>query len=289
MPDPYELGDIWNFLITHRIIRYVPPGTPLPEGQRYKPNEKEISYYLHMEWTEHDKAFLMSFLSQQGFRLCICDADTMPGIPIGGIYYMLIRDPGSKSSSWINENAIWEQFRLRSSETKEELQIWFFVLWQNLLGLEYTALDRHVRAVSDYLSASFTKERLTESVQRFIEDLRQEEHTENTALKTLFKQKGKDIQRRIDAFIAILEKLNQIVDNKDGSYTQTLLAAKEIEENYDQSLRHLLPHSTLDSGIFQSLYSDEQEMDEQEDEQEMDEQETDEEINNQETDFEPEE
>ncbi len=256
MPDPYELGEIWNFLVTHRILRYVPPDCRLPDGQRYRHKERDISYNLHMGWSEHDKAFLMSFLSEMGFSLCICDADTMPGIPDGGVYYMLIRDPEKNTPSWINENAVWDMFRLKSQETKEELQVWFFVLWQNLLGLEYTALDRHVKGVSDYVSASFTKERLTESVQRFIEDLRQEEHPENPAVKILFKQKGKDIQRRIDAFIAILEKLNQVVDNKDGSYTQTLLAAKEVEENYNQSLRHLLPHSKLDSSIFQTLYSE---------------------------------
>jgi len=251
MTDPYELGQVWNFLITHRVIR-----TKVPEGQRFRPQEREIAHYLQFEWTEQDMAFLRNFLSEQGFGLRVYDSDTMPGIPTGGVCYMIIRNPESPPPSWISEKALWDRFRLRSHETKEQLQVWFFVLWQNLLGLQYTALDRHVSATSEYLNAVFTKESLMESVKRFIEELRQEENITNMAIKTLFQNKGKDIERRVNAFIAILEQLNQIVDNKDGSYTQTLLAAKETEENYSQGLRHLVPHSQVDSGIFRTLYSD---------------------------------
>ncbi len=251
MIDPYELGQVWNFLITHRVIR-----SKVPDGQRFKPGERDISHYLQHEWTEHEMAFLRNFLSEQGFGLRIYDSDTMPGIPTGGVYYMIIRNPESPAPSWVDENRIWDRFRLKRTETKEQLRVWFFVLWQNLLGLEYTALDRHISATSEYLNASFTKESLLESVRRFIEDLRQETEFVNPVVETLFQNKGRDIERRINVFIEILEELGQIIDNKDGSYNQTLLAAKEAEENYGQSLRHLLPHPTLDADIFETLYSD---------------------------------
>ncbi|GBC63740.1 hypothetical protein DENIS_4738 [Desulfonema ishimotonii] len=249
-----RLGELWNFLICHRGLR-----NKVPPGQSLRAGEGSLAHYYHFDATEAEKAFFMRFIKSQGFMLRYFDADMIPGIPVGGFQYVMLRDPRPEDNeipAWIDPVAVLNQLKIRGQElSKGQLQVWFFVLWQNFLGLIYTNMRREATHVSEYVRATFTRAQLVESVTRFIQELREEaDIPENSPVRVLFESRTGDVITRVNAFIRILEQVNHIRENRDKSYTQTLLSAKALEESYQQDLKHLIPHPELSHSMFSDLY-----------------------------------
>jgi len=119
---------------------------------------------------------------------------------------------------------------------------WGFTIYLHYLSLAYTLLGRHPQEISRYVDAVFSKDQLVAEVRQFIDALGASEHGKSKVVTILTSsEKGDVAPRRVGWFLDWMVSINNLEYAKDGTYSQTIMGAAEVYENFDAGLSLLLP------------------------------------------------
>ena len=249
--DAEVLARISDFLFTHRIVR-----TKVPKGSRARDGEKEVTAMLQ-DMDGGQRAFLEDYFFFRGFTLRVFDWTEYPGIPHGGQFWCIVRNPSKPAPLWLSGSEVRERLAL-PGDPRLTTTIWSFVIYMHYLKLAYTKIDRHPSEISRFVDVVFTREELAEDVRSFIDSLAEEHAGRTEAVKILAAEKGQDVERRVNNFLAFLLETNAIsFERADQAYSQTILGASEVAEHFDWEIFYLLPHDTLGpESIEQIMVSD---------------------------------
>jgi hypothetical protein len=239
MIDAEKLAIIQNFLFANRMIR-----TAVPKGSYFKHGEKEVAQIFRHEITESEHAFLNDFFYFQGFALKYFGGGEFPGIPYGGGVWCLLRSGSAEAelAAWVNPVESLKVLSSNKSEVREKTISWGFTIYLHYLSLAYTRLGRHPQEVSRYVDVVFSKEQLVAEVRQFIDDLGASDHDRSKVVNILTStEKGEEASRRIGYFLDWMVSINNLEYSKDGTYSQTIVGAAEVNENFESGLFLLVP------------------------------------------------
>lgn len=250
----YESGRLFNFLLKHRILR-----TKVPAGKKAKPEEKSFVELYTQEMPEVERAWFEDFLAGMGFKIKAYQGNIIRGIPRDATYYILVRDSNDETTpTWVSPEELYKLIALRAHESKTESKLWTFIIWMSLLSIMYTKINRSPQQVSQYQDVEFTEPVLSESVRHFVENIRDEadERPDNVYVQYLSSEKGQEIETRVGRFLKFLTSISHLdFFPQNGIYTQTLIGAAEIEQQFDRGLEHLIPQENLDSQTLNLILS----------------------------------
>lgn len=262
----YESGRLINFLLKHRMLR-----TKIPAGKRARPEEKTFARLFTEEMPGHERGWFEDLLAGMGFALKPYKGGVIRGIPRDGIYYILIRDCTEESTpSWVSPDDLYKLMELRTQETRTETKLWTFVVWMSLLSLMYTKMDRAPEQVSKYLDVEFEANELVQTVRAFVDNIKNEadELPDNNYVKFLCSEQGQDISFRVGRFLNFMTSINHLdffpqKDGKQGEgiYSQTLIGAAEIEQQFERGLEHLIPQDELNLSTLSHIMMQEEDED----------------------------
>ncbi len=236
-----EIGRVYHYLLKHRSIE------SKPVQRRSRPEENIVASILRSATIDQLEQFNL-FLMPQGFKLVEFD-DTTRGVAAAGRVWVLARNGESAASSFLSTERVFAEMNVRGNDSREKSAIWFLHIWLIYLTLTYTRAGRGVSEVSGYIDATFSQEALEEAVQEHIAHIRQlgfSEEAQTKVVAILDEEKGRDIQRRVAAFLKLMLAAGLIQELNQHEYQQSLLGAHEIAEHYDTSLRIPIDN-TLDS------------------------------------------
>ena len=247
-----EAGQVFNFLLKHRILR-----TQKPKAGRFKDNEKELAYLFAYEMPPEERAALEDFLYGLGFQIVVLEGGVYPGIPQAAKFFVLTRVTEGERPSWVSPDVLYRAISVRPNESKTNLQVWAFVIWQCYLTLVYTARGRMPSQVSRYgdEDAPFTRDELVEGIRTFLSDvLKEGSGLDNFFLDILGDEKGQEVDRRVGGFLDVMVQYNRLDHQaREGLYSQTILDALEVAEQYEQGLGHLMPQDAPGAEIFELI------------------------------------
>lgn len=237
----HELGCIQAFLVKHRALRSAAPaGT-----KRLRRNEAEMAAYWEFEASSEDKDLLDDIFRAQGHRLQRYDSFEVPGIPNDGYVHLLIRDGEAALSPWANDDDAIDSVRCNYKglpEPVDQASVWLVLLWYCMLHLQYEKINRSMGEVSEYQRARFTKDQLASHLKEELEVRRKEECDDPSDVRSiLLGNTSPKIRNRVSGVIAFLLKIEHLYEVEKGVYQQTLLAASEIGDNFEEGLGLLLP------------------------------------------------
>lgn len=227
-----EIGRVYHYLLKHRSIE------SKPQLRKSRPNETLVASILRSASIDQLERF-NEFLAPQGFKLVEFD-DSMRGVSVAGRVWVLTRNGEIASSSFLSTERVYSEMNIRGKDSREASAVWFLHIWLIYLFLIYTKAGRGVSEVSSYVDATFSREVLEEEVVEHIAHIRQTDLNTDAASKVvaiLDDEKGKDISRRVSAFLRLMSAAGLIQESEKNEYQQTLLGAHEISEHYDKSLR----------------------------------------------------
>ena len=244
MIDGLAIGEVQAYLLEHRVVE------TKPVGRKASSKEKAVADTL-MEMDYDDNMFFNELLSAQGFMLEHFSYTDMPGIPVKGRVWLLVRDPYQSCPAYISSKKVIEGLAI-NSEPIEVSSVWFLHIWLIYMSIVYTNTKRVITEVSGYLDANFTKEQMVKAVSEHVERVRNitvEGGINQKVFGILDAEKGKDIPKRVARFLNALEQSRLIRETEDGAYEQTLLGAFEIANNYPRTLGNLIDEDTVLSNI----------------------------------------
>lgn len=230
--DMSDIGRVYHYLLKYRSVE------SKPFQRRSRDGESVIASILRSA-SINQLDQLNEFLSPQGFKVIEFD-DTTRGVPIAGRVWVLARSNDEPVSTFMSTERIFSEMNVRGSGTQEESAIWFLHIWLIYLSLVYTRAGRGISEVSSYVDATFSREALEEAVQDHISHIRQmgiSEAADSKVIEILDSEKGKDISRRVSAYLKLMCSAGLIYEIDKNEYQQTLLGAYEIAQHYDSSLR----------------------------------------------------
>ena len=237
MIDAERLAMIQNFLFANRTLR-----TAVPKGTQFKQGEKEVAQIFKHEITEVEHAYLNDFFYYQGFKLRYFDGGEYPGIPYGGGVWCLVRNAESEIAAWVNSAESLRILSGNKSETREASVSWGFTIYLHYLSLAYTRIGRHPQEISRYVDVVFSKDQLVAEVRQFIDGMGASDHGKSKVVTILTSsEKGDVAHRRVGWFLDWMVSINNLEYAKDGTYSQTIMGAAEVYENFDAGLSLLLP------------------------------------------------
>lgn len=247
-----EAGQIFNFLLKHRVLR-----TQKPKGGRLKDNEQDLAHMYAYRMDDQERNALSEFLYGMGFEIKVLEGGMYPGIPQAAKYFVLVRAAKGERPSWISADTVYRSISVRPNEARVNLQVWAFVIWQCYLTLIYTARGRMPSQVSQYADADapFTKDELIEGVRSFLSDVLQEgAGLDNFYLDILSDEKGQEIERRVGGFLDVMVQAGHLdFQIREGLYSQTILDALEVADQYDMGLGQLMPQGSQGAEIFEQI------------------------------------
>lgn len=227
-----EIGRVYHYLLKHRSIE------SKPQLRKSRPDETLVATILRSASIDQLERF-NEFLAPQGFKLVEFD-DTTRGVATAGRVWILARSSEVAASSFLSTERVYSEMNIRDRDSREESAVWFLHIWLIYLSLIYTRGGRGVSEVSSYVDGTFSREILEESVLEHINHIRQIGVSDGASSKVvaiLDAEKGKDVSRRISAFLRLMAAAGLIQEFERNEYQQTLLGAYEIAEHYDKSLR----------------------------------------------------
>ena len=237
MIDAERLAMIQNFLFANRMLR-----TAVPKGAHFRPNEKEVAQIFRHEITESEHAYLNDFFYFQGFTLRYFDGGEFPGIPYGGGVWSLSRNAETELAAWVSSKDSLKILSGYKIETRETTISWGFTIYLHYLSLAYTRLGRHPQEISRYVDAVFSKEQLVAEVRQFIDGLGASDHGKSKVINILTSsEKGDMAPRRVGWFLDWMVSINNLEYSKDGTYSQTIVGAAEVYDNFEAGLSLLIP------------------------------------------------
>jgi len=235
------IGMVHAYLLQHRIIE------TKPTGRRITPSERDIADCL-LQFNYDDIEALDALFKAHGLKIKQIGFEDMPGIPRGGRVWMVLRDPSINLPDHISSSSNIRSISLKENESIECSSVWFLHIWLLCLAILYTNNGRSISEVSAYISSSLSKDGLVKAVREHIESLRSigvDGGVHQYVYEALDSEKGKDIPRRVAAFLKTMESSRLIVETEKDEYQQTLLGAVEISENYNRSLAHIIPSDSI--------------------------------------------
>lgn len=227
-----EIGRVYHYLLKYRSIE------SKPTQRRSRPDENLVASILRSASVDQLERF-NQFLAPQGFELQEFD-DSTRGIATAGRAWVLARNGDAPAASYISTERIFTEMNIRGTDSQEATAIWFLHIWLIYLSLIYTRAGRGISEVSSYVDATFSREALEEAVLEHLAHIRQvgvSEVAESKVVAILDEEKGKDVPRRIAAFLKLMTAAGLVLMLDKDEYQQTLLGAYEISEHYDKSLR----------------------------------------------------
>lgn len=231
-----EMGQVYAYLLKHRTIE------SRPSGRSSRPDEGDVANLLRHCDPDRLRDF-QKFLEGQGLQLREYRDTDFKGIRSGGQVWVLMRRPGTSVPPYLGSEALHRDMALRDGESRLTTGTWFLHIWLQYLSLIYTRLGRGVSQVSEYQDAVFTEEQLIGAVEGHIETVRKigvSSGAEEAVFSILDTAKGKDIAKRVKAFIGLMLKGNLIESSEQDTYRQTLLGAAEFAESFGRTMRHYL-------------------------------------------------
>jgi hypothetical protein len=234
--DMTEIGRVYQYLLRYRSVE------SRPAQRRSRPDENVVASILRDASLEHFGRF-NDFLAPQGFKLVEFD-DATRGVSAAGRVWVLARTGETPASTFLSTERVFAEMDIKGNGTHEESAIWFLHIWLIYLSLIYTRAGRGVSEVSGYIDGTFSREALELAVNEHSEHIRQlgisDETTSGASSRVvaiLDAEKGKDVPRRITAFLKLMIASGLVQEIDKNEYQQTLLGAYEIAEHYDKSLR----------------------------------------------------
>ncbi|MFA0813331.1 hypothetical protein [Microbulbifer epialgicus] len=227
-----DIGRVYHYLLKYRSVE------SKPIQRRSRDGESVIASILRSASADQLDQ-LNEFLAPQGFKVIEFD-DTTRGVPVAGRVWVLARSEDAPASSFMSTERVFSEMNVRGNGTQEESAVWFLHIWLIYLSLVYTRAGRGVSEVSSYVDATFSREALEEAVQDHISHIRQmgvSEAAGSKVIEILDSEKGKDVPRRISAYMKLMCAAGLVCEIDKNEYQQTLLGAYEIAQNYDSSLR----------------------------------------------------
>ena len=227
-----EIGRVYHYLLKHRSIE------SKPQLRKSRPDETLVASILRSASIDQLERF-NEFLAPQGFKLVEFD-DLTRGVAVAGRVWILARSGEVSTSSFLSTERVYSEMNIRGKDSREASAVWFLHIWLIYLSLIYTRAGRGVSEVSSYVDATFSREVLEESVLEHIAHIRQMGLSDGASSKVvaiLDGEKGKDVSRRVSAFLKLMTAAGLIQESERNEYQQTLLGAYEIAEHYDKSLR----------------------------------------------------
>lgn len=232
-----EMGRVHAFLLGYRMIE------TKPVGRRIREHERDIATILAQADPEELSSFY-TFLGAQGFTLVAHDDTSMPGIPLGGRVWLLVRSARDNPPPYLTTERIHAGLKRRATDTHQATTVWFLHIWLNCLSLLYTQPGRGVSEVSRYHEISFKQQVLDDAVRQHIEQIRRigiEGGAATQIIDTLVSETGRDIPRRIGSFLSLMCESGLLLEIDDGEYRQTLLGAIEVAQSFNHALATLHP------------------------------------------------
>lgn len=223
------MGTVYQFLLKNRIVE-----SKTTTKRRSKQGETEVAHILG-SWGIEEMDGFEEFLNSQGFSLYEVTDQDYKGIALGGKMWMLIRCPQVEVSSFISIEPTMEAIKIKDTESKEVLGVWFLHIWLMYLYLTYTKIGRSPEQVSRYEDTFFLTEDLIEAVREHLEKVRAtqfEEDSQKRLVEILDSEKGTDVIRRVKGFIDVMSKSNLIQKVSENEYQQSLIGAIEIAEAF---------------------------------------------------------
>jgi len=160
-----EVGEAHSFLILYRVVE------TKSSSRRISSNEKRIANYL-LQFSQGEQKALDGMFKAYGFKLKRFDSDEMPGIPRNGISWLLLRNTDVQLPEHYSTVASIRGIAIRDGESLESLSVWFLHIWLICLSQLYSINNRSPSQVSQYLSASLSRDSLTNAVRNHIESIR---------------------------------------------------------------------------------------------------------------------
>lgn len=224
-----DMGTVFQFLLKNRIVE-----TKTTTKRRSKPGEAEVAHILN-SWGIDELEGFEEFLNSQGFSLYEATDQDYKGIALGGKMWMLIRRPQYDISSFLSIDPTVEAIRIKDTESKEVLGVWFLHIWLMYLYLTYTRIGRSPEQVSKYEDTFFIADDLIDAVREHLERVRSlqlESEAQKRLVDILDSEKGTDVNRRVKGFTDVMAKSNLIQKVSENEYQQTLIGAIEIAEAF---------------------------------------------------------
>ncbi len=226
---------IVNFLLSHRKLRtHIPKGTK--KGNQFEENEQELAETLLVAPYDFTND-IHEYLAETGFNLISVESSSMPGLPTGSTYFLLIRSPEENVPEWLDIKHVYQHLGLKEKEAKATIRIWFFFIWTNILVQLYTSKSRPITNVSGYGASNFSKEILVSQIKKTIDEVRQKNPSKINQI--LIAEEGLDVHRRVTKALDYLISIGYLELETEGDnkyYCQSLLMALELKENYSTGL-----------------------------------------------------
>lgn len=252
-----DMGQAYHFLLKHRLVE------TKPVNRRARNGEESVAEILRYAAVDELQRF-NDFLKPQGLLL-VEFGDEMRSVAKGGKVWVLARHPESMPPQFFTLEPVIAAMRLRDTDSREITVLWFLHIWLIYLSLIYTRHGRGISEVSGFVDATFAQDVLTQAVKDHIEHVRSqgiEESVKSRAVAILDSEKGRDVERRVGAFLRLMCQSGLLIEFGDNAYQQTLLGAYELAKGYGRSLR--LPVDNVLNNIVNLAYGAEAALTEEE-------------------------
>jgi hypothetical protein len=244
-----EMGRVFSYLLKYR------EAFSDPIGRKRREHEKGIVSLLLEAQKSGDIGNFENFLNAQGFSIRYYNGDDFGIQRTDGrvpVFFVLVRTDNDPPL-YINKRWLIERFRRKRNdesddkreESIDDAAIWAIQIWLLIQSFFYTQIGRTPHEVSRYNEAIISVRSLILSVKDIIAGLQAEGKKDGEAaivMDILTKEDNKGIERKVKAFMKIMEEIGQVEDiGEEDEYRQTLRAAVEMESNAARGLNYLLP------------------------------------------------
>jgi hypothetical protein len=241
-----DMGLVYQYLLKNRTAESKPSNQ-----RRARKGEPEVVSILR-SCDMDDFLSFNEFLGAQGLKIEHCSDLDYPGIPIGGHIWMLVRDQEGIAPDFLSSKRIYEEIRLRDTESIESANVWFMHIWLMYLSIIYTRQGRGVSQISEYMNAFLYESQLVEAVTEHIEEARRHgiNPQKSKVMAILDDESGADVPRRVKSFLSLMCESGLLIRIDTGEYQQTLLGAIELAQGFERSIGHYV---NLDEDVLDNV------------------------------------